>query len=280
MCLPLICDNSVAEQVARSSKFAFLTFIGSARVGWHLKSILAPGVRFALEHGGSAPVIVDRDADLDDALPLLLRGAFYHSGQVCVSTQRIFVHDDVLIDFEKRFVESVRRLKAGDPRNADTDCGPLIRTQDVNRIEEWVQSAADRGAEILCGGSRMGDSCFNPTVLRHVPSDDRLMHEEVFGPVALIQPFHDLDQAISKSNDVSWSFQAAYFGRDLHRAMAAAKALKASAVMINDSTSFRVDWMPFRGNGPSGFGTGGIPFTMRDMINEKLIVLRDSNFKF
>ena len=278
MCLPMIGTGETAEKIARSGKVAFVTFIGSARVGWHLRSVLAPGTRFSLEHGGVAPVIIDRSADLETAIPILLKGGYYHAGQVCVSVQRLFVDEKILSEFEERFVAGVRSLQTGDARLASTDCGPIIRTRDLDRIDEWVQSAAKAGAKILTGGKKLGPSTYAPTVLKDPPKTERVMREEVFGPVVCLSSFRDLDRAIECANETDWAFQSAVFARDLDRAMRAARGLRASAVMVNDATTFRADWMPFRGDALSGFGTGGIPFTMRDMTSEKMVVIRSSAF--
>lgn len=279
MCLPLISGGEIAEIIARSGKAAFVTFIGSARVGWHLRSVLAPGTRFSLEHGGVAPVIVDQTADIAAAIPTLLKGGYYHAGQVCVSVQRLFVDEKIMPEFEERFVEGVRNLKTGDARLESTDCGPIIRTRDLDRIDDWVQSAARAGAKVLAGGKKLGISTYAPTILRDPPKSERVMREEIFGPVVCLSSYRDLDRAIECANDVDWAFQSAVFARDLDRAMRAAKALRASAVMINEATTFRADWMPFRGDGLSGFGTGGIPFTMHDMTSEKMVVIRTPAFE-
>lgn len=278
MCLPLICENKVAEKIARSPEIGFLTFIGSQQVGWHLRSVVAPGVRVVLEHGGSAPVLIDQGADLDRLLPLVVRGGYYHSGQVCVSVQRIYVHEQIIQEFEERFIAAVRNLKTGDPRLETTDCGPIIRERDLLRIEKRIEHAVGLGAKVLLGGVRLGETCFKPTIVRGAPHDDPLVQEEIFGPVTVIETFRDLQRGIERANQVPWKFQSAIFTSDLERALTAARDLDASAVMVNESTAFRVDWMPFRGDGPSGLGTGGIAFTMREMTREKMITFRSPAF--
>lgn len=279
MCLPLIADGAVAEKIAQSPEIAFLSFIGSADVGWRLRSILAPGARFALEHGGTAPVVIDESADLNKAVPMLLRGAYYHSGQVCVSVQRIFVHDKVYNAFKDAFVEGVKKLKVGNPREESTDCGPIIRERDLVKIEDRVSTAVKNGARLLTGGRRANETCYEPTVLEEPHADDPVMTEEIFGPVACIRRFTDADKLIAEINAVKWKFQAAVYTENLDRAMRFGKGIRASAVMVNDSTTFRVDWMPFRGDGPSGFGTGGIPYSMHDLVTEKLVVVKSPAFE-
>jgi len=279
MALPLLAPNEVVEAIARSRDVAFLSFIGSHQVGWHLRSVVAPGTRVTLEHGGSAPVLIDESADLDQAIPILVRGGFYHSGQVCVSVQRIFVHEKRMAEFTQRFVAAVRELKTGDPRLATTDCGPIIRERDLQRIAVTVAEAAAGGAKCLLGGRAAGETCYQPTVLTHAKDGDRVMREEIFGPVVCVNPVSDLEEGIRRANAVDWRFQAAIFTRDIDRAMMAARTLRASAVMINESTTFRVDWMPFRGDGPSGLGTGGISAALHDLAVEKLIVVKTPAFE-
>lgn len=279
MALALIAKNEVVEEIARSREIAFLSFIGSYQVGWHLRSVVAPGTRVTLEHGGSAPVLIDESADLDLAIPILVRGGYYHAGQVCVSVQRIFVHEKRMDEFVQRYVAAVRELKTGDPRLSTTDCGPIIRQRDLERIALTVAEAAASGAECVTGGRPVDETCYQPTVLVGAKDSDRVMREEIFGPVVCVNSVRDLEEGVARANSVVWRFQAAIFTRDIDRAMAAARSLNASAVMINESTTFRVDWMPFRGDGPSGLGTGGIPYALHDLAVEKLIVIKTPAFQ-
>ncbi|MFQ5627401.1 MAG: aldehyde dehydrogenase family protein [bacterium] len=267
-------DLNVATQLVTDKRVAFLTFIGSARVGWMLRSKLAPGTRCALEHGGAAPVIVAADADLDAATPPLAKGGLYHAGQVCVSVQRIFAHESIARELADRLAEAAKKLKIGDPTLADTDIGPLIRHPEVARVAEWVDEAVSAGAELLTGGQKISDSCYECTVLFDPPIDAKVSQMEIFGPVICVYPYTDLDQAIAQANSLPYAFQAAVFTRAIDTAMRCYSRLDAAAVMINDHTAFRVDWMPFAGLKESGLGAGGIPYTMRDMQIEKLMVLR------
>lgn len=269
-------DVSLAEKLATDPRVAFLTFIGSAKVGWMLRSKLPPGTRCSLEHGGAAPVIVAEDADVQSVLPNLVKGAFYHAGQVCVSVQRIFVHRTIAVDFALAITERVRALQVGDPVDPATDVGPLISTREVERVDEWVQEAVDGGAELLCGGTRLSDTTYAPTVLYEPPPTARVSTQEIFGPVVCIYPFDELDEAIARANALPFSFQSAVCTRSLDTALRAYRRLDAVAVMVNQSTTFRVDWMPFGGARSSGLGMGGIPYSMRDMQLEKLLVIRSA----
>ena len=279
MLVPVVCENDVAEKLAASEMVSFLSFIGSAKVGWHLRAKIANGTRLALEHGGSAPAIVDESAHLDQAIPSLVRSSFYHSGQVCVSTQRIFVHEAIFEDFEKRFIIEVAKLKTGDPRLIDTDCGPIIRSRDLERIESSVAKAVENGARLIIGGKKKGVSLFEPTVLTDVAAHDPILDEEIFGPVVSLIPFSQMDEAVRGANSVRWQFQAAIYSKNIDVAMTACKGLRASAVMVNESTAFRVDGMPFRGDGPSGLGTGGIPYATQELLKEKMILIQSPALK-
>ncbi|MEA1890012.1 MAG: aldehyde dehydrogenase family protein [Pseudomonadota bacterium] len=267
-------DNATAEKLASDSRVAFFSFIGSGRVGWMLRSKLAPGARCALEHGGVAPVIVAEDADLDDALPLIAKAGFYHAGQVCVSVQRVYVPAEKAVQIASRIADLGNAMTVGDPTLESTDIGPLIRTAEVERVDEWVKQAISDGALLLSGGSPISDTCYPATVLLDPPDTATISQNEVFGPVICIYSCSDMDQAMQRANSLPYSFQAAVFTKNLDTAMWAYKRLDAAAVMVNDHTAFRVDWMPFAGRRVSGYGTGGIPYTYRDMTVEKLLVIR------
>ena len=270
----IICKGSQAEKFATDPRVSFLTFIGSGKVGWSLRSKLAEGARCALEHGGAAPVIVEPDADIDDALPLLAKGGFYHAGQVCVSVQRIFVHEDIVESFSSKLVAIAKNLVVGDPTDEKTEVGPLIEEGEVDRIHNWVEEAKAAGGKILTGGNKIGKTCYEPTVILNPPYDINVSQCEIFGPVINIYSYKNRNEAIKFANDVPFSFQAAVFTNDINAALESAKDLNAAAIMINDHTAFRVDWMPFAGRKSSGLGVGGILPSMIEMTEEKLIVFR------
>jgi acyl-CoA reductase-like NAD-dependent aldehyde dehydrogenase len=264
----------VAEQLVTDPRINFFSFIGSAAVGWRLRSRLAPGVRCALEHGGVAPVIVDESASLDQVVPPLLKGGFYHAGQVCVSVQRVFARENVARELAQRLAEGARRLVVGPATSPDTEVGPLIFPSEVERVHEWVTEAVAGGAEILCGGNRIGDTLYQPTVLLDPPADCRVSTEEVFGPVICVYSCRDRQDAIQRANSLDVAFQAAVFTNDLNTALDTIRRLDAATVMVNDHTAFRVDWMPFGGRRVSGYGIGGIGYTMHDMIQPKMAVIK------
>jgi len=264
----------LAEQLAADPRIGFLSFIGSAKVGWYLHSRLPRGARSALEHGGAAPAIVDRSAELDRIIEPIVRGGYYHAGQVCVSTQRIFVHEDIADDFTDRLVSRVEDLRVGDPTLSETEVGPLINSGQVDRVVSWVEEATVGGAQVATGGKRISSTTMQPTVLLDPAPNAKVSREEIFGPVVCIYRYAHLKDAITRANSLPVAFQASVFAKDIDVALHAAERLDASAVMINDSTTFRTDWMPFAGRRESGYGVGGIPYTMRDMTQEKMVVLQ------
>lgn len=273
-CQTIVCESALAEKLVTDQRVAFFSFIGSGEVGWMLRSKLAPGTRCALEHGGAAPVIVDHDADIEDALPLLAKGGFYHAGQVCVSVQKVYVHESRVEAFTQKLVELAKAMVVGDPTDEKTEIGPLIQENEVDRVDQWVQEAEREGAQILTGGKKIGTTCYAPTVLLDPSDDSKVSEQEVFGPVVNVYSFKDRMQAIERANLTPFSFQAAVFTQDIDTALDTAKKINASTVMINDHTAFRVDWMPFGGRKHSGLGVGGILPTMLEMTEEKLLIFR------
>ncbi|MEM7408032.1 MAG: aldehyde dehydrogenase family protein [Pseudomonadota bacterium] len=270
-------ERKDATALVTDARVAFFSFIGSAGVGWSLRSQLAPGTRCALEHGGAAPVVVAADADLTRTLPALLKGGFYHAGQVCVSVQRVFVHRSIARGFAGQLAEGADKLRVGDPTRADTEVGPLIVPAEVQRVHEWVTEACDGGATALCGGKPLSETAYRPTVLMNPPAGARVSTSEIFGPVVCVYAFDHLDEAIAAANALPFAFQAAVFSESIETAMRASSRLDAAAVMVNDHTAFRVDWMPFAGLRASGHGVGGIPHTMHDMQVNKMTVIHSPN---
>ncbi len=267
-------DNAGAERLVVDPRVAFLSFIGSAAVGWSLRSKLPPGTRCALEHGGAAPTIIDRDVNLDSLIEPIVKGGYYHAGQVCVSTQRIFVHEQVFDEFVEKFTQRVSALRVGDPREAATEVGPLILPREVDRVASWVDEAVASGARVTTGGRKLSATSYAPTVLVEPPSQARVSREEIFGPVTCVYRVRELTDAIARANELPYAFQASVFTNRLDVALSAAERIDAASVMINDHTAFRVDWMPFAGRRRSGYGIGGISNTMHDMTQHKLVVFK------
>jgi len=293
-CTALVCRRELAEKLASDPRIGYLTFIGSHEVGWRLRSILAPGTRVALEHGGVAPVIVDETADMDSIIQPIAKGGFYHAGQVCVSVQKVFVHESKAREFAEKLAEEANRLIVGDPLDPETDIGPMIAESEVTRVREWVEEAVLAGALEMTGSAINSKSqapnpkqipnhklktqnflsSYRPTVLYSPPDSAKVSTHEIFGPVICVYPFSKLEDAISRANSLRYAFQASVFTQNIDVAMKTAQQINASAVMINDHTAFRVDWMPFGGRDESGIGTGGIPYSMHEMTRSKMVVFK------
>lgn len=271
---PVLITTDIATKVVTDPRVAFFAFIGSARVGWWLKSQLPPGTRCALEHGGSAPVIIAADADLDDAANRLVKGGYYHAGQVCVSSQRIFVDATVYDAFLEKLTPLVEALKVGDPQKEDTEVGPLINPKEVTRVHEWVEEAIASGGKCLTGGQALSETAYLPTIIANPGPDAKLSKQEIFGPVTAVYPYETLEAAIAAANDVEWSFQASIFTQALKTAELATTQLNAATVMVNEHSAFRADWMPFAGWASSGYDIGGVPYTFHSMTREKMVVTR------
>ncbi|MFK5879924.1 MAG: aldehyde dehydrogenase family protein [Flavobacteriaceae bacterium] len=274
-CQAIICENEAAEKLVVDNRVNYFSFIGSSKVGWFLRSKLSAGTRCALEHGGAAPVIVEPDADFNEMLPSLLKGGFYHAGQVCVSVQRIFVHESICDDLASQFSQMASQLIIGNPMNEKTEVGPLILPREVDRVELWVNEAIEAGGKLLCGGKRISGTCYEPTVILNPPQNVKVSISEIFGPVVCIYSYSDIEKAIEIANSLEVHFQASVYTKNLNVALDCVKKLNATAVMVNDHTAFRVDWMPFGGRDTSGIGMGGIPYTMHEMTREKLMVIKN-----
>ncbi len=268
--------NALATKMVTDRRVAFFSFIGSGAVGWGLRAQLAPGTRCALEHGGAAPVIVAADADLAANLARLAKGGFYHAGQVCVSVQRIYAHASIAEGLANELGKLGAAMKVGDPTRADTEVGPLINHGECDRVHAWVQEAVAGGATLVSGGAKISASCYQPTVLFNPPESAKVSISEVFGPVICVYAYTDINEAIARANSLPVSFQAAVFTRDIDTALRVYNRIDATAVMVNDHTAFRVDWMPFAGARESGHGVGGIPHTIHDMQIEKMMVIRSN----
>ena len=243
----LTAPGRLMDAVVADKRVKFVTFIGGEDVGWALRNKVQPGVRLALEHGGTGTALVHKDADLDFAIPNIVRSAFYHAGQVCVSSQIVKVHEEIAAEFTERVQAEIGKLVTGDPSDAATDVGPLISHKDCSRVHEWVEDAVSKGATLHCGGKAISESCYEPTLISGLKDGMTLSCKEVFGPVLCLQSYSDIDEAISDMNNSEYSFQSAVYSQDIDTANRAARKIETKACMINDMTAFRVDWMPFGG---------------------------------
>ncbi len=267
-------DLSVAEKLVTDERVSFFSFIGSAKVGWMLRSKLAAGARCALEHGGVAPVIIDESADLDDTLPLIAKGGYYHAGQVCVSVQRVFAPKAMANEVAQRLASFAEAMNIGDPTLATTEVGPLIRPRECERVTTWVDDAVKQGASVVFGGKPLSETSYECTVLLNPSEQSIISQQEIFGPAVCVYAYEDIDAAIAQANNLPYAFQASVLTQNLDVGLRCSQRLDAASVMINDHTAFRVDWMPFAGLRQSGLGVGGIPYTFEDMQIDKQIVIR------
>ena len=269
----LPCGRADAERFTTDERFKLLSFTGSPEVGWDLKA-KAGEKKVVLELGGNAAVIVDKDADLEDAAERVVFGAFYQSGQSCIGVQRILVHAEVDEAFRAKLIEATSKLVVGDPREEDTFVGPMISEKESVRLEGWIRSAVDAGARLLCGGKRKG-AFLEPTLLCDVPPGEDVVEKEAFGPVAVISTFDDFDEALVQVNDSVFGLQAGIFTRDLYKAERAWRVLEVGGVIIGDVPSWRVDSMPYGGVKESGLGREGVRFSIEEMTEIRNLVIRD-----
>lgn len=260
-----------ADLFTTDDRLKLLSFTGSPEVGWALKA-KAGKKKVILELGGNAGCIVDRGTDLHYAADRITFGAFYQSGQSCISVQRVFVHDSIYREFVPMLVERAQALKAGDPTREDTSLGPIISETDAIRMEKWVEEAVNHGAEVLCGGQRDG-VFYDATWLENVNPQDSVSCKEVFGPIATIKPFSDFKAAVAEVNDSVYGLQAGIFTKNIDHAFYAWNELEVGGVIINDIPSLRVDSMPYGGVKESGLGREGVRYAMEDMSEIRLLVL-------
>ncbi len=268
-------SGSETDRIVSDKRIRFITFIGSGEVGWNMKKKVHPGCGIALEHGGTAVAVVDKSADLSKALPSIIKGGFYHAGQVCVSTQNVFIHNSIYDEAKSTLIELAKKLITGDPNNDTTDIGPIINQPEHQRVLNWISEAKEKGATIELGGNSMPNNCIEPTILTNTDYSMAVMHSEVFGPVININKYDDLNKVIEDCNNTPFMFQNAIYSKDIDIALHFARKVDSKAVIINDSTAFRVDWMPFGGSKESGYSIGGVQYSIEDVIEEKLIVIKN-----
>ena len=270
--------GSETELLLSDPRLNFVSFIGSSKVGWKIPKLVAPGTGYALEHGGTAVAVVESSADLDFASTSIVKGGFYHAGQVCVSTQNIFVKEDIFDELLEMIKLKTSKLITGDPNDVLTDVGPIINSMKHKEILTQIRDAVSMGAVIEAGGNSIGDTCIEPTILTNTNYEMEIMYSEVFGPVININKYSNLSDVIEMCNKTPFSFQNAIYTKNIDAAMKFALSINSKAVIINDSTAFRVDWMPFGGAKESGFRVGGVKYSIEDVTEEKLIVIRMHNY--
>ncbi|MBV1878164.1 MAG: aldehyde dehydrogenase family protein [Pseudomonadales bacterium] len=268
----LPCLRTGANLFTEDERLKLLSFTGSPSVGWDLKN-KAGKKPVVLELGGNAAVIVDADADLNDAVERVIFGAFYQSGQSCIGVQRIIVHDKVYDTFKQKLVDKAKNLVMGDPKDPKTFIGPMISEKEATRLHSWIEEAVAEGASVLCGGQRDG-SMLEATLLEDVDAKSKANTEEAFGPLANLTRFTDFDEALELVNASQFGLQAGIFTRDLYKMQKAWDTLEVGGVIIGDVPSWRVDHMPYGGVKESGLGREGVKFAMEDMTEIRNLVIR------
>ncbi len=261
-----------ADMFTEDDRLKLLSFTGSPDVGWMLKA-KSGKKKVVLELGGNAAVIIDHDADLDDALERVIFGAFYQSGQSCIGVQRIIIHADIYDQFRDMLVTRAKSLVSGNPQNRATFIGPMIDVKEATRLDGWIQDAVAAGATLLCGGKREG-AMLEATLLENVGRDTKEYREEAFGPLAMLSKFTDFNAALDEVNDSKFGLQAGIFTRDIFKSLDAWDRLDVGGVVINDVPSYRVDNMPYGGVKDSGLGREGIRFAMEDMTEIRNLIIR------
>jgi acyl-CoA reductase-like NAD-dependent aldehyde dehydrogenase len=261
-----------ADLFTTDERLKLLSFTGSPDVGWDLKA-RAGKKKVVLELGGNAAVIIDQDADLDDAVARTVFGAFYQSGQSCIGVQRILVHDKIYDAFKEKLVAKTKTLIAGNPHDEATFVGPMIDVKEAARLDTWIQEAMGKGATLLCGGKREG-AMLEATLLENVDRNTKLNIEEAFGPAAFLIRFSEWKEAMDIVNDSKFGLQAGIFTRDIFKVLDAWDELDVGGVVVNDVPSYRVDNMPYGGVKDSGLGREGIRFAMEDMTEIRNLVIR------
>jgi acyl-CoA reductase-like NAD-dependent aldehyde dehydrogenase len=264
--------GTVGEWLVTDPRVDKITFTGSPDVGRHILSV-AGIKKVTLELGNTSPVVVAPDADLDFVAKRCAVGAYYNSGQVCISVQRIYSEKNVYEPFSEKFVKATEAMVVGDPLDERVDVGPMIDSKEVDRIEDWVREAQTSGAKVLTGGKREG-TVYYPTVLADVQDDMKVIAEEAFAPVASIIASDDFESALKQANDTKFGLQVGVFTNDVNRVFKAVKRLNFGGVIINDTPNFRADHMPYGGNRQSGLGREGVRFAMEDMTNIQMVAIR------
>jgi acyl-CoA reductase-like NAD-dependent aldehyde dehydrogenase len=263
--------RELGDTMVADPRFKLLTFTGSPSVGWRMKE-RAGKKKVVLELGGNAGVIVDKSADLDWAVKRILVGGFTYAGQVCISVQRMYVHEDVWDAFMGRFIEGAKALKLGDPLDPETDVGPMVDGHAASRTQRWVDEAVALGGKILVGGKADG-TFFPPTVLTDVPVSAQVCSNEAFAPLVVAFPFSDFDDAVRQVNDSAFGLQTGVFTNDLGNAWRGFHELEVGGVIVNDVPTYRIDHMPYGGVKDSGLGREGLRWAFEDMTEIRIMVL-------
>ncbi|WP_120430909.1 aldehyde dehydrogenase family protein [Acinetobacter baylyi] len=272
----LPCERAAADILVTDDRFKLLSFTGSDQVGWDMKA-RAGRKKVTLELGGNAAVMIEPDTELNETLiDRLMTGGYGQSGQVCISVQRILAHADIYSELKKKLISKVKKLKAGDPDQSTTIIGPMIKEKEAVRLKKWLDKAEKKGAKILAGGMLEG-VLFEATLLENVNESLEIYKDEAFGPIVILEKYKTFEQGIAKINTSRFGLQAGIYTQNLNKMMYAWQHLHVGGVIINDIPTFRVDNMPYGGVKDSGLGREGIQYAIRDMQEERLLVIKQQD---
>jgi glyceraldehyde-3-phosphate dehydrogenase (NADP+) len=267
------CKVPLAEKMVVDPRVKMISFTGSPEIGWGIRE-KAFKKRVALELGGNAACILEPDTDLDFAVPRLAVGCFGYAGQVCISVQRMLVHESIREEFDRRMLQHLsENFKTGNPREEGVICGPMIDTSSTDKVKEWIEEAVAGGARIMCGGNRLRENMFEPTLLDNVQHNMRISCQEVFGPVSAVASYSGYEQALAIADDSQFGINCGVFTNDINKAHRAFERMEVGCVIINDYPTFRIDRMPYGGVKESGFGREGVKYTMEEMTEIKAMVV-------
>jgi glyceraldehyde-3-phosphate dehydrogenase (NADP+) len=264
-------SRELGDRLVADDRFRLLTFTGSPAIGWGMKA-RAGKKKVVLELGGNAGAIVDRTSDLDWAVKRITVGAFAYAGQVCISVQRLFVHDDVYDAFVEKLVAAAGGLRLGDPLDPETDLGPMVDEKAALRTQSWVDEAVELGGRVLLGG-RANGTFFPPTILADTPVEAKVCSDEAFAPIVVLFRFSDFHDAVRQVNASYFGLQAGVFTNDLANAFAAFEELEVGGVILNDIPTYRIDHMPYGGVKDSGLGREGLRHAIEDMTEIRILVV-------
>jgi len=272
----VLTDNALAERMVTDDRLKILSFTGSDAVGWYLKSV-AGRKKVFLEMGGNAAAFIDETADLQRAAKKLAYGAFLYAGQICISTQRIYVHQKRFEEFTEIFLEETARIPSGNPADENTINGPLISRKELNRIRDWTEEAVEEGAEILHGGEILDErhNIFTPTVFTRTRPDMKIVSDEAFAPVVIVEPVENVREGVGQINLSRYGLQASIYSDSQKNILYFIRHVDAGGIMVNEIPGFRIDSMPYGGMKDSGLGREGAKYALREYTQEKLVVIQD-----
>ncbi|RPF50112.1 aldehyde dehydrogenase family protein [Aquisalibacillus elongatus] len=263
--------SEIGKWLTQDERIQLFTFTGSAEVGLNIKQNTGMK-KLVMELGNNSPVIVDHETDIQEAAQVIAVKSYAYAGQVCISVQRVYVHESIRDEFVKELIHAMSDLNVGDPFDDATDVGPMISIDEAKRAEEWIEEANAKGAKVVQGGTRK-ENLLEPTIVTNVTEEMKVVCEEVFAPILSLIPYNDLDQCLEDVNQSKYGLQGGIFTKNIDKAMKAARKMEVGGFMINDASQYRVDLMPYGGMKDSGWGKEGPKYSIEEMTEERLIVM-------